>query len=540
MELNHLLAISGLLIITTLFILYNPRQRKAHLPPEPSGGLPIIGHLLQLASSNKPLAITLADMADLHGPIFTIRIGTKRAVVVSDPKTVQECFTTHDRALASRPMSSPGDYLNYHHAGFGSSPYGSYWRDIRKLTVTQLLSTHRLNLLRDVQVSEISMFVKGLHNLISSSQGNIVVVNMSEMVEHLAANIITRVIAGKRYFNYEIAEEDGGDKIGELIKAFMRISGEFVLSDLVPCTGWTNWFGGPLKSMKRVGKELDDVMQSWVDEHKLKKKKKRINGETSSSSAAAAAAEEEEDEDFIDVMLSLIEDDFSHQYSPEIIIKATALTLILAGADTTAITITWILSNLLNNSRALDAAQQELDNKVGRDRPVEHSDIDNLVYLQAIVKETLRLYPPAPTAVPHQAMEDCTINGYHVPKGTQVIPNLWKLHRDPKVWSDPEQFKPERFLDGDDSNNSGSISDVRSKKFELIPFGSGRRSCPGGAFGLQVVNLTVARLLQGFWISSSDEVPVDMEEGLGLTMPKAAPLEVHLEPRLPPQLYHVC
>ncbi|CAN0922969.1 Cytochrome P450 CYP82J17, partial [Linum grandiflorum] len=524
---NHdLLAISGLLMIT-IFVYYRQRYtgtQQPPLPPEPSGGLPIIGHLLQLVSSKKPLAIAFADMADRHGPIFTIRLGIYRAVVVNDPKTVQECFTTHDRVLASRPKSSQAEYLNYNYAGFGSSPYGSYWRDIRKLAVTQLLSGQRLKSLQHVQISEINMFVKGLHDRIfnkssSSSNNNngAVVVVMSEMLEQLSANMITRLIAGKRYFDYK---DDAGDNIGELIKSFMRVCGEFVPSDLVPCVGWMNWFGGPLKSMKMIGKELDDVMQSWIDEHKLKKKKKQSDELGGQS-------------DFIDVMLSAIEDDFAHQYSPETIIKATALTLILAGADTTSITMTWILSNLLNNSRAMEAVQQELDNKVGRSRPVEYSDINNLVYLQAIVKETLRLYPPAPTAVPHEAMENCTIHGYHVPKGTRVFANLWKLHRDPNVWSDPDQFKPERFLD----NDSGSI-DLSGKNFELIPFGSGRRSCPGAAFALQVVNLTVARLLQGFDITSH-QLPVDMVEGLGLTMPKAAPLKVLLLPRLPLQLYNV-
>ncbi|CAN1342410.1 Cytochrome P450 CYP82J17 [Linum perenne] len=171
----------------------------------------------------------------------------------------------------------------------------------------------------------------------------------------------------------------------------------------------------------------------------------------------------------------------------------------------------------------MELAQQELDAKVGRTRIVQPSDIDNLVYIQAIVKETLRLYPAAPVGVPHEAIEDCSINGYSIPKKTRIFTNLWKLHRDPNVWSDPEEFKPR--------------NDYRASQFEYIPFGSGRRSCPGMGFALQVMNLTVARLLQGFSITTLRNEAVDMGEGIGLTLPKAIPLEVRIVPRLIPSLY---
>ena len=120
--------------------------------------------------------------------------------------------------------------------------------------------------------------------------------------------------------------------------------------------------------------------------------------------------------------------------------------LVLAGSETTSTSLIWILTLLLNNKRTLKLAQEELERTVGRDRWVEDSDIKNLVYLQAIVKETLRLYPPAPLSLPHEAMEDCNVSGFHIPKGTQLLVNLWKLHRNPNLWPDPEVFSPERFL----------------------------------------------------------------------------------------------
>ncbi|XP_037495859.1 xanthotoxin 5-hydroxylase CYP82C4-like [Jatropha curcas] len=232
-------------------------------------------------------------------------------------------------------------------------------------------------------------------------------------------------------------------------------------------------FLGPAKTMKRLSKELDSLLQTWIDEHKLK----RINQIRDDDDCKSI-----EKEDFIDVMLSVLEDDF-FGHSREDIIKGTVLAHIIGGADTTSITLTWILSNLLNNRHALELAQQELDLKVGRERCVQDSDIEKLVYLQAVIKETLRLYPPGPLAVPHEAVEDCYISRYYIPKGTRIFANLWKLHRDPNVWSNPDEFLPERFL-----ANEGKNVDFSGQNFEYIPFGSGRRSCPGINFAIQAIH----------------------------------------------------
>lgn len=185
----------------------------------------------------------------------------------------------------------------------------------------------------------------------------------------------------------------------------------------------------------------------------------------------------------------------------------------------------------MNNKDLLKKAQEEIDFHVGTERQVDESDIKNLVYLQAIIKETLRLYPAGPLLGPREAMEDCTIAGYNVPAGTRLIVNVWKIQRDPTVWNNPSDFKPERFL------TSHIDVDVKGQQFELIPFGSGRRSCPGASFALQVLHLTLARLLQAFDFATPMNQPVDMKESPGLTIPKATPLEVLLSPRLTAELY---
>ncbi|XP_058070048.1 xanthotoxin 5-hydroxylase CYP82C4-like [Magnolia sinica] len=267
-------------------------------------------------------------------------------------------------------------------------------------------------------------------------------------------------------------------KIRQLMERSSYLSGVFVVSDALPFLKWMD-LQGHESAMRGIAKELDTLISSWLKEHRHK----RVSGETDG------------EQDFMYVMVSIMEDAHISSYDPDTIIKATSQIHIEAGTDTTAVALSWAVSLLINNPDVLKKAQDELDIHIGKDRNADESDIKNLTYLQAIVKETLRLYPPAPLAIPHMAMEDCQIGGYHVAKGTHVMLNLWRVHRDPSVWLDPSEFRPERFL----TTHVGT--DVKGQNFELIPFGSGRRSCPGMSLALPVLHLTLARLLHGFDLS---------------------------------------
>lgn len=187
----------------------------------------------------------------------------------------------------------------------------------------------------------------------------------------------------------------------------------------------------------------------------------------------------------------------------------------LAGIDTSAVTLEWAMSNLLNHPHILKKARAELDDQVGQQHLIDESDLSKLPYLQNIISETLRLYPAAPLLLPHFSSSDCTIEGYDVPRDTMVLVNAWAIHRDPKLWDDAESFKPERF----EITGEGEVN------MKLMPFGLGRRSCPGSGLAQRVLGLALGSLIQCFeWERVSDE-EVDMSEGEGVTMPKAVPLE---------------
>ncbi|XP_031098238.1 xanthotoxin 5-hydroxylase CYP82C4-like [Ipomoea triloba] len=175
--------------------------------------------------------------------------------------------------------------------------------------------------------------------------------------------------------------------------------------------------------------------------------------------------------------------------------------------DTTSTMLTWGLSLILNNDNVLEKIQGELDNIVRRERHVNESDLGNLTYFQAVIKETsFRLYPPGPLLIPHEAMEDCKINGYHVFKGTRVMINVSKIQRDPNFWVDPDAFKPERFL------MEHKDIDLRGNHFDLIPFGIGRRICPGMSLALQSMQLGLAAVIHSFDIKRCSDEPIDMTD----------------------------
>ncbi|GKE34815.1 cytochrome P450 81E8-like protein, partial [Tanacetum coccineum] len=196
--------------------------------------------------------------------------------------------------------------------------------------------------------------------------------------------------------------------------------------------------------------------------------------------------------------------------------------LLSAGTDTSAGTMEWAMSLLLNHPQALKKAQNEIHNVVGNDRLVDESDIVNLPYLRCIMNETFRLCPPGPLLVPHETSDNCVVGGYFIPRGTMLLVNQWAIHHDPKLWTDPEMFKPERFEGLEGTRDA----------FKLMPFGSGRRSCPGEGLAIRVMGSTLSLLIQCFDWERLSEKMVDMSEAPGLTMPKAEPLVAKCKPRV--------
>lgn len=193
--------------------------------------------------------------------------------------------------------------------------------------------------------------------------------------------------------------------------------------------------------------------------------------------------------------------------------------LIGAGTDTSTGTVEWAMAETLKNTEVLSKAQAELAQVVGKGKQVDEADIVNLPYLQSIVKETLRMHPPAPFLVPRRVEQDSKVSDYVVPRGSQIWVNVWAIGRDPSVWKDSLVFEPERFMD--------SKIDVKGQDFELIPFGAGRRVCPGMPLATRMIPVILGSLLNSFdWQIEGGIAPMDlnMEEKFSFTLAKAQPL----------------
>ncbi|XP_076944194.1 cytochrome P450 CYP82D47-like [Bidens hawaiensis] len=496
------------------------KSRNNRKPPQAKGAWPIIGHLHLLGGPELPHKV-LGNMADKHGPIFTIKLGVHQVLVVSSREIAKDCFTTNDKAFASRPKSVAVEIMAYNYAMFGFAPYGDYWRKIRKIIMLEVLSQQRVDSLEHVRVSEIRASVKDIYeawiNNKKCSNSDTVKVDMSQWFGNHILNILVRINSGKRLS----PNDEEGVRFQRVVRQFFGLVGTFVVSDYIPYLKWVD-IGGYKKTMKQTGKELDMFFEQWLKERRL--------------IYEGSAQELEGSQVFIDVLIKILqgasEDEFPG-VDHDTIIKSTCQQLLTAGLDTTSITLTWALSLLLNNPKSLEIAQREIDEHVGKDRLVEESDLKNLVYLHAIIKETFRLYPAGPLSVPHESIEECIVGGYNIPIGTRLLVNLKKMHRDPNVWSEPDEFQPERFL------KTKKDIDVKGKHFELLPFGTGRRICPGVSFSLQALHLTLASLIQQFTLKNPTNELVDMRENPGLSSSKATPLEVLVAPRLSSNMYHV-
>ena len=194
-----------------------------------------------------------------------------------------------------------------------------------------------------------------------------------------------------------------------------------------------------------------------------------------------------------------------------------------AGTDTTTSTLEWAMAELLHNPRTLKNVQAELRSTLGPGNNLEEKDIENLPYLKAVIKETLRLHPPLPFLFPHMAMDSCKMLGYHIPKETQILVNVWAIGRDPKTWENPLEFKPERFLEP-----NMDMVDYKGHHYEFIPFGSGRRMCPAVPLASRLLSMALGSLLHSFdWTLADGLKPddLDMTERMGITMRKSVPLQ---------------
>uniref|UniRef100_A0A6M2F8R3 Cytochrome P450 n=1 Tax=Populus davidiana TaxID=266767 RepID=A0A6M2F8R3_9ROSI len=458
--------------------------KDSKLPPGPIG-FPVFGSLHLLGKFPHH---DLHRLAKKYGPIMYMRLGLVSTVVVSSPQAAELILKTNDLIFASRPANEAAKHISYEQKTLSFAPYGSYWRNVRKMCTLELLSNHKINSFMSTRKEELDLLIE----YIKDASRERVAVDLSAKVSSLSADISCRMVLGKKYMEKEFDEK--GFK--PVIHEGMRLAASFNLGDYIPPIAPLD-LQGLTKRMKAVGKVFDDFFEKIIDEHIQFKDENRTK-------------------DFVDVMLEFLGSEETKYRIGRDNIKAIILDMLVGSMDTSSTAIEWTLSELIKHPRVMKKVQKELEEKIGMDRMVEESDLEGLEYLHMVVKEAFRLHPVAPLLIPHESVEDCTVDGFLIPQKTRVLVNVWAIGRDQSAWTDANKFIPERF--------AGSNIDVRGRDFQLLPFGSGRRGCPGMHLGLTMVRQIVAQLVHCFdWELPNNMLPeeLDMTEAFGLATPRA-------------------
>ncbi|KAH7853026.1 hypothetical protein Vadar_032270 [Vaccinium darrowii] len=476
------------LTITLLQVFHSLRQskRRSKLPPGP-GPLPVVGNLLKLG--NKPHK-SLAELAKTHGPIMSLKLGQITTVVISSSALAKEVLQKQDLAFSTRFIPNAIHAHDHYKNSVAFLPVSDRWRSLRKILNSNMFSGSRLDGNQNLRRQKVEELIAYAGKCCRDG----VAVDIGSAALATSLNLLSNTM-----FSVDLANlsNDSGREFRDLIWNVMVEAGKPNLVDYFPFLAKIDPQGIRCRMTVYFEKILE-LFAGLIDERLKSRELQMTNIES----------------DVIDTLLNLSQEiDRTH-------IEHLCVDLFVAGADTTSSTIEWAMAELLRNPENLKKAKAELEQTIGKGKLIEESDISQLPYLQAIVKETMRIHPSVPFLLPRKVETDVVeVHGYTVPKGAQVLVNAWAIGKDPSMWKNPTTFMPERFLE--------SKVDVRGQDFELIPFGAGRRICPGLPLAIRMIPVVLGSLLNSFdWKIEGGIEPeeLDMEDKFGLTLQKAQPL----------------
>lgn len=482
-----------LLFCVTVFLFFIRsffrKSQAGKLPPGPTG-LPILGNLLQLGSSPHE---NLSNMAKLYGPLMSLRFGSVTNIIASSPDAAKEILQTHDQNFSNRGIPDSVAAQPNIEGTLAWVPGDHRWRNRRRICTTQMFTAQRLDFLQHLRHRKIQQLLAHLEKHCEAGTP----VDLGSLAFATTLNMMSNTI-----FSVDMVDPDfvTAQEFKDVVWRIMEDAGKPNLSDYFPILKRFD-----LQGVRRHVKVSYLRLHEIFDEMIAKRLKARASDEST------------RDGDFLDVLLDRCQEEGS-DFTIENI-KPLVLDLFIAGSDTSGSTTEWAMAELLHNPETFQKAREELLEVIGPQGQVQESDIDRLPYIQAIVRETLRLHPPVPLLLPYVAGDNVEVCGYTIRKGTQVLINAWSISRNPEFWTDPLSFKPERFL--------ASNVDFKGRDFEYIPFGAGRRICPGLPLAHRMVNLFLASLLHKFnWKLPNGLTPetLNMTEQYGITLKKAVSL----------------
>ncbi|XP_027154553.1 geraniol 8-hydroxylase [Coffea eugenioides] len=485
---DYLTVVLGFLFaLTFLQGLSSLSRRSKKLPPGPTP-LPILGNLHLLGDQPHK---SLAKLAKKHGPLMSLQLGQITTVVITSAGMAKEVLQKQDLAFSSRSIPD----AIHAHSQFQYSvvwlPVASRWRSLRKILNSNIFSGNRLDANQHLRARKVQELVAYCRKNCQSGEA----VDVGRAAFRTSLNLLSNTL-----FSKDLTDpySDSAKEFKDLVWSIMVEAGKPNMVDFFPVLEKLD----PQGIRRRMTIHFGKVIKMFGD---------LINERLEDGKSGGGNS------DVLDVLLTTCEE------SPEEIdrthIERLCLDLFVAGTDTTSNTLEWAMAECLQNPEKMKKAKAELVQVIGKGKLIEEADVSRLPYLRCIVKETLRLHPPVPFLIPRRVEQDVEVCGYNVPKNSQVLVNAWAIGRDETVWENALEFKPERFLE--------SELDIRGRDFELIPFGAGRRICPGLPLAVRMVPVMLGSLLNSFdWKLEGGIAPkdLDMEEKFGITLQKALPL----------------
>ncbi|KAL7111417.1 hypothetical protein ACP275_05G086000 [Erythranthe tilingii] len=470
------------------------------LPPGPKG-LPVLGYLPFLG---KNLINEFTYLGNKYGPIFKLYLGNKLCVVISSPSLVKEVLHDQDAVFAHPDTPIAALVMSYGGNDIGFSEPNSHWRGMRKIFVQEMMSSKCLEASYILRRDHVRKAIRQVHDNIGKP------IEIGLMTFRTELNVIMNMLWGGTIEGEEAQRIEA--EFCVVLTKITDLLGKPNISDIYPILAGLD-IQGVRKETETYMQSVDEIFETVIAKHKT-----NLSGEMISNTQGKR--------DFLQVLLQLRNKQDSEMSITLKQLKAILMDVVSAGTDTTATTIEWAMAELLNNPEVMSKAQKELCEVVGSNNIVEEYHIRKLKYLEAIIKETWRIHPPAPLLLPRCAAGTSTVGGYNIPKNTKVIINMYSIQRDPSLWENPLQFFPERFLD------DNKKCDYRGNHFHYLPFGSGKRICPGIPLAEKMTFYFLASLLHSFdWKIAQGET-LDMSETFGIALRKTIPLFAIPSPRL--------
>ncbi|KAJ4899857.1 hypothetical protein Rs2_13808 [Raphanus sativus] len=428
------------------------RTTTTKLSPPPSPWrLPIIGNFHQLSLSPHR---SFRSLSLRYGPLMLLHFGRVPVLVVSSAEVAHDVLKTHDRIFANRPMTKAIGKVMKGGRDIAFAPYGEYWRNMKTLCNMHLLNNKMVRSFHKQREEEISTLMEKLEKASSSSS----IVNLSQLFITLTSDVMSKVALGRKY-----SSDEGTVDIKTLVKTFARVFGTFPVAEYIPSLAWIDWI------------------------RRLENADNKRTG-------------------FVETLLSIQREKITPFVFDRTDLKLVIMDMFIGGTATASSVLEWTMTELIRHPECMKKLRDEICSVSTHNSYVNEDDVEKMNYLNAVIKETLRLHPPVSILLPRLLSEDVRLKGYDIAAGTQVMINAWAIQRDNATWGpDAEEYKPERHLN--------SSLDFQGQDYKFIPFGSGRRLCPGIRLGLVLVEVTIANLVKRFdWRVQAGPHGVDMPD----------------------------